>query len=102
MNYSDIILFVHIASEFLSGAAFVIHGINQGLYCFVFQLVLKDDCWISAASPESNLSLIRLCKLVKFSIENSIMFIIHCLHRCHDHDIDGSSALMSDKEGEAV
>ena len=55
LNYSDIILFVHIASEFLSGAAFVIHGINQGLYCCVFQLLLKDDCWIGAASPESNI-----------------------------------------------
>ena len=95
-------MFIHIAFELLGDATFAIHGMNQGLYCCVFQLALQDDCWISAASPESNLSLIRLCKLVKFSIENSIMFIIHCLHRCHDHDIDGSSALMSDKEGEAV
>ena len=53
--YSNIILFVHIAFELLGGAAFVIHGMNQGLYCCVFQLVLQDDCWIGAASLESNL-----------------------------------------------
>ena len=102
LNYSNIILFIHIASELLGGAAFVIHGMNQGLYCCIFQLVLQDDCWIGAASPESNLSLIRLCKLVKFSIENSIMCIIHCLCRRHDHDIDGSLASTLDKEGKAV